>query len=73
MLNLHAVSESDRITMRSPAFYPMQELVTRLMLMRIPFEYHAEHHWHIVTSTAEARSALGAPAFNADRIVVEEG
>jgi hypothetical protein len=74
MLHLHAVSEPDRITLRSPAFYPMQELVTRLMLMRVPFEYRREDHWHIITSMAEARSALGSPTFeNVDSIIVEEG
>jgi hypothetical protein len=73
MLHLHAVS--DRVvTMRSHAFHPMRELMTRLMLMHIPFEYHAERQWHIVTSVKAARCALGAPSFhNADHIIVEEG
>jgi hypothetical protein len=74
MLHLHAVPEPGRVTMRSQAFHPMRELMTRLMLMHLPFEYRADRHWHIVTSTAEARSALGSPSFDAaDSIIVEEG
>jgi hypothetical protein len=74
MLHLHIVPEPGRLIMRSHAFHPMRELMTRLMLMHLPFEYRCDGHWHIITSEAAARSALGSPPFDAaERIIVEEG
>jgi hypothetical protein len=77
MLHLHAVPQPGRITLRSHSFRAMQEVIIRLTLMHLPFEYYHDGYSHIVTTTRveEGRSLLGSPTFeNADRIVVvEEG
>jgi hypothetical protein len=74
MLNLYAVPEPTRITMRSHSFRAAQELLIRLVLVHTAFEYRYDGHWHIITAEAAARCVLGSPTFqNGSRIVVEEG
>jgi hypothetical protein len=75
MLHLHAVPEPNRVTVRSQSFRAMQEVIVRMMLMHLPFEYRHDGHSHIIVTMhgEEAKSLLGAPSFdNVSRIVVEE-
>jgi hypothetical protein len=75
-LHLHAVPEQNRVTMRCHSWKAGLEIVTRLMLMHLPFEYGYDGHSHTITTLhrSEACALLGSPTFeNAGRIIVEEG